>query len=195
MKEQISVQNFVEEFLNKKIANSKIAPNAVEEFIRQRLEIIDYIPFQTKRDIVEIIIAQNIREENGIKKIDDISQYLSFIVAMLCSHTNLQFGDNPAEDYDALNKLGLIEQIVALFQKDFTECETLLKMGVANELADNNVNVIVSKFLNGVLAKIDQLSTKLEGVTENLDMSNLLGESISEEEVAKILGFVNKSKK
>lgn len=193
MKERINVQNFVEEFLNKKIMNTKLNDHAIEDFIREKIDIVEYIPFEKKLDIIDKIISQIVKEVDGSKKVNSITQYMAFLTTMLSSHTTLEFGDMFA-DYDALNKCGLIEQIVALFQKDFSECETLLKMAVADELADNNLNVIVGKFLNNMLAKIDGFGEKIKGFTENLDLSKLLGTNIKEEDVAKILGFVDKLK-
>lgn len=188
------VQEFIEEFKNKKIQNTKLNEHAIEEFIKQRLDVIEYIPFAKKLDVINGITSEIIKEVDGVKKVNSIAQYMAFLTAMLSSHTTLEF-DDIYEDYDALNKCGLIEQIVVLFQKDFSECETLLKMTVADELADNNLNMIVGKFLNGISNKLDSIVDKAKGLTENLDISKLLGTNISEENVAKILGFVDKYNK
>lgn len=190
---KILVKDFTNEFIEKKISNSKIAPNAVEEFIKQRLDIIEYIPFTKKIDIINNIISEIVEEVDGVKKINSVAQYMAFMIAMLSSHTTLEF-DDMYDDYDALNKYGLIEQIVALFQKDFAECETLLKMLVSDELADNNLNVIIGKFLNGILSKLDGVGDMLKGFAENLDLSKLLGTNINEEEKAKLFGIIDKLK-
>ena len=194
MKERISVQNFVEEFINKKVINTKTTPDAVEKFIRAKLDIIEYIPFEKKTEIINNIVSEIIQEVDGVKKVNSIAQYMAFLITMLSTHTTLDIGDI-YEDYDALNKCGLIEQIVALFKKDFTECEMLLKMTVADELQDNNLSIIVAKFLNGVLGKFDGVIDMVKGFTENLDLSKLLGTNINEEEKAKILGFIDKLNK
>lgn len=194
MKEKISVKNFCEEFVNKKIVNTKINPNAIEEFILNKLEIVEYLPFSKKREIIEIVVDNVIREEDGVKKVDSIAQFLSFITSMLMAHTNLDIV-NAEEDYDALSKCGLLEPIVSLFERDYTQCEALLKAAIADELADNNLNVIVGKFLNGILAKLDGFVEMAKGFTENVDLSKLLGANIKEEDIAEILGFVDKYNK
>jgi hypothetical protein len=194
MQEKISVQNFVEEFTGKKVINTKLNDHAVEDFIHEKIDIIEYIPFTKKIDIINNIISEIVEEVDGVKKINSVAQYMAFMIAMLSSHTTLEFND-VYDDYDALNKYGLIEQIVTLFQKDFAECETLLKMLVADELADNNLNVIVGKFLNGILAKLDGFGEVVKGFAENLDLSKLLGTNINEEEKAKILGIIDKINK
>ena len=187
MKEKFSVQEFCNEFIEKKIANNKINPNAVEDFIRSKLEIKEYLPFSTKREIVELVVNSVVREEDGVKKVDSIAQFLSFITSMLISHTNLDIV-NAEEDYDALSKCGLLEPIVSLFERDYAQCEALLKAAIADELADNSLNVIVGKFLNGILGGISDM-------VKGLDLSKLLGANIKEEDIAKILGFVDKYNK
>lgn len=194
MKEKISVQSFVEEFLNKKIKNTKATPTAVEDFIRNKLDIVEYLPFQTKREIVEMLVATVVIEEDGIKRVDSVAQFLSFIVAMLASHTTLVFGDKPEEDYDALSKNGLLEHIIAMFQRDYNECDALFKAAIADELADNNLSVILNKFLNAVLGKLEGSSAMLKGFAEKSDISKILGEDINKEDLIKLIGFLDKLK-
>ena len=194
MKEKMTVQNFISEYIEKKIINNKVNPHATLDFIREKIDVVEYIPFTQKMNIVNNIISEIIKEVDGVKKVNSVAQYMAFITTMLSSHTSLQFED-VYEDYDALNQCGLIEQIVALFQKDYAECETILKMVVADELADNNLSVVVGKFLNGVLGKLDGVIDIAKGFTENLDLSKLLGTNINEEEKAKFLGIIDKLNK
>lgn len=191
----MKIKEFVNEFVTKKVANTKANPNAVAEFINKNVEFKTYLPFQTKRKVVDIIVSQSIREEDGVKKVDSIAQYLSFIIAMIGAHTNLELNiENPADDYDSLNSCGLLEPIISSFQRDYAECEVLLKMAIADELTDNNLNVIVGKFFMGVLDQLDDLGDVLKGTIKDIDIPKLLGE-INKEDIAKIMSFINKSKK
>lgn len=191
----MKIKDFVNEFITKKVANTKANPNAVAEFINKNVEFKTYLPFQTKRKVVDIIVSQSTREEDGVKKVDSIAQYLSFIIAMIGSHTNLELNiENPADDYDSLSSCGLLEPIISYFQKDYAECEALLKMAIADELSDNNLNVIAGKFLVAVLNQLDDLGDVLKETIKNIDIPKLLGE-INKEDIAKILSFINKSKK
>lgn len=190
----MKIKEFIQEFKDKKVQNTKLNEHAVENYLREKLNIVEYVPFAKKMDIIDNIVSEIIKEVDGVKKVNNIAQYMAFINAMLLSHTSLEFEDG-IEDYDELNQYGLIEQIIALFQKDYVECETLLKMAVANELEDNNLNVIIGKFLNGILAQIDGFSEKIKGLTQNLDLPKLLGANMKEEDIAKILGLVDKLNK
>ena len=185
------VNEFVKLYKDSKVQNTKINPHAIEEFIRSKLEIVEYLPFNTKREVIEMLIDKIVYEEDGIKRVDSVSQFLAFVVAMVASHTTLTFGNNPEDDYDALSQSGVLEYILVMFQKDYEECNALLKAAIADELADNNLNVIVNKFLNGVLGKLDDAID----ILKNLDLSKLLGTNINEEEKAKMLGFIDKLNK
>lgn len=191
MKEKISVQDFCKEYVEKRIENTKYQPDAIENFIRDKLDIKEYLPFSTKREIVEMLVEKIITEEDGIKRVNSVSQFLAFIVTMVASHTTLVFSDKPEEDYDALSQCGVLEHILAMFAKDYSECDALLKAAIADELADNNLNVIIGKFLNGVLDKLDGVGDMLK----NLDLSKLLGTNINEEEKAKFFGLIDRLNK
>ena len=193
MKEKISVKGFVEEFLNKKVTNNKINEHAVEDYIRSKLDIIEYLPFKTKREVVETVLEKVIIDENGVKRVDSISQFLYFVITMIASHTTLEFGENPIDDYDILSRCGLLENIIAMFQKDYAECDALLKAAIADELADNNLNVIIGKFLNGILEKLDGVVDAAKVFAENIDLSKF-GIDVNEENIAKIIGLLNKLK-
>ena len=55
-----TVKDFIEKFKNSKVANSKIAPNAISDYLYRELEIKTYIPFREKRAIVEKIVDNNL---------------------------------------------------------------------------------------------------------------------------------------
>jgi hypothetical protein len=141
-----------------------------------------------------MLVGKIVTEEDGVKQVNSIAQFLSFIVAMVASHTTLAFSDKPEEDYDALSQCGVLEHLISMFQKDYAECDALLKAAIADELADNNLNVIIGRFLNGVLEKMDVVGDVLKGFTDNLDLSKILGANMNEEDMAKVLGLLNKLK-
>lgn len=179
----MKVAEFVKNFQERKIVNTKVNPNAVSDYLNKELEIKAYIPFNRKRQIAEMIVEQNISVVDGIKKYDDIGSYVSLIVASIVAHTNLQFSDDPVDDYDILAASGLLPQIIAEFQGSHEEIGILLKMAIASELEDNNVNVLVGRFLDGILKKLG-----------DFDLKNLFGADIKEEDLAKLNGLLDKLK-
>lgn len=190
----MNVKDFIQEFVDKKISNTKIQPNAVEEFIKSRLKIRTFIPFVEKRQIVELVVSTNTTEEYNIKKIDSAGQFVGFVVSMLVAHTDLEIDQvNPIESYDDLSEAGLLEPIIACFQKDYSECEALLKMAVADMLTDNELNVVVAKFLDGILDKLDGVCNVFKGALDGFDLQSVLGD-FNKEDLNKLSSFLDKLK-
>jgi hypothetical protein len=189
----MKIAELLTEMKTKKIQNTQVNPDAVGTYLRKNLEIKTYIPFEDKKRIAEMIIAANLTEENGIKKIDSVGQFISFVTAMLVAHTSLQINtDNPIEDYNLICEAGLLEPIIAEFQKDYAESEVILKMMVADELADNNLSIVVARFLDGVLDVIGGFSDSLSDVVNKVDVDNLLGDKFDVDDLVKLKGFLDK---
>lgn len=195
MENKINVKELVQEFKDKKIQNNKAMPTGIEDFINSKLEIKPYIPFTDKRKIAEMVVGQNTIEEYNIKKIDSTSEFIGFIIAMLAAHTNLSFGPNAIEDYDALSESGILEYILATFKKDFNECKTVLQMVRNDILADNNLNIVVAKFLDGVSEKLDGLGDTIKGIVEKIDLDKLIGLGLNEREMNGLKKLLNKYSK
>lgn len=182
------ISEFVQNFKDKKITNTKIAPDAVQQFIVKELEIKKYIPFEEKREIAEIIVEKNTTVVDGIKKYDSISAYVGLVVSAIIAHTNLRFSEDVFADYDLLAESGLLSQIIAEFQESYNECGVILKMAVDMELEDNNPGALIGRFLDGVLNRLDGATVVINELIKNLNLKEML----NEENVVKIIGLLNK---
>jgi hypothetical protein len=189
----MKVLDFVSAYKAKKFMVTKSGVDERSEWFRKELEIKTYIPFKQKRQIAEMVVAQNIASVDGIKKYDDISSYVSLVVASIIAHTNLEFGQDVIADYDLLAESGLLMQIISEFQGSHEEIGILLKMAVAAELEDNNINVLVGHFLDNVLKKLDVVSEALKDKLDGFDIKDLLGD-IKQEDLAKLSGLLDKLK-
>lgn len=188
------IAEFVKDFKDKKIQNTKLNEHAVEEYITKTLEVKTYLPFTTKRTIAEMVARGSMDEIDGVKKHDAISSYVSFIVAMIQSHTNLQFND-PIEDYDLLAESGLLPLIIGTFNSDYNECDVLLKMAIAYELEGNNVTSLIGKFLNGILDRLDDFSGAFKASMGNKTMEEIIGANFKQEDLAKLNSLLDKFNK
>lgn len=183
----MDVKTFVDAFKSKKFMNTKTGMDEKSEYLRKELEIKTYIPFREKRQIVEAIVAQNIEVVDGIKKYNSMDAYIGLIVATIAAHTNLEFGNDPVVDYDLLAESGLLSQIITEFQESYDEFNALLKMALAAELEDNNINVLAGKFLNGILNRLDGVGEMLKSI----DIKEILGANFKEEDLAKLTSFLD----
>ena len=191
----MTIKQFIEKFHNDKVVNTKVAPNAVSDYLRKELEVKTYIPFREKRAIVEAVVSQNIEWVDGIKKIDDINMYISFIVAMISAHTNLDFSDDPVADYDFIAESGLLTQIIAEFQESYSECDILLKMAKTSELEANNINAIVARFTDDISHKLDGVGEILKDKFGNIDIKDILGGKFQQEDLSKLKRFLDQYNK
>lgn len=188
----MTIKEFVDAYKAKRFMGTKQGMDEKIDWLRSELGIKSYIPFRKKREIAEMIVAQNIKEIDGIKKYDSIDGYVSLIVASIASHTTLQFGDDPIADYDLLASSGLLPQIIAEFQGSHDEIDIILKMALAMELEDNNVNAIIGRCSNKILGMLDGVSSVLKEKLEDFDLSSLLGADFKQEDLAKLSSFLNK---
>lgn len=188
----MTILEFVTNYNNKRFMNTKQGVDEKFEWFRKELEIKPYISFREKRKIAEMIVAQNIKEVDGIKKYDSINGYIGLIVASIAAHTNLQFSDDPVTDYDLLAERGLLTQIIAEFQGSHDEIDIILKMALAMELEDNNTNALIGHFLNKIIGMLDGVNEVFKEKLEGFDLSSLLGADFTEENMAKLSSFLNK---
>lgn len=184
----MTIQEFVKAYKAQKFMSTPQGLSEKSEWIRGQLEIKKYIPFMEKRNIAETIVAQNIEVVDGIKKYDSISSYVGLVVASIMAHTDLEFSDDPITDYDLLAESGLLSQIVAEFQESHNEIGILLKMSLESEMEDNQPGVLIGRFLDTVLQKLDGASSVLKEVIGNLDLEKIF----NNENVANIVGLLNK---
>ena len=190
----MKIREFIEAYKAKRFMITKNGTDERSEYLRKELEIKTYIPFREKRKIAETIVAQNIKEIDGIKKYDDINSYVSLVVASIVAHTNLRFGEDVIADYDLLAESGLLLQIIAEFQGSHEEIGILLKMAIAMELEDNNVNVLVGHFLNKISGMLDGVLETLRDKFGDFDLKDALGVDFKEEDLVQLKGFLDKFK-
>jgi hypothetical protein len=186
--------DFVEKFKKARIANTKTDNTIVSNFIKKELEVREYVPFKEKRAIVELLAMKNIQWVDGVKKHDSISGYISFIAAMLTAHTNLEMND-PIADYDMLSENKLLAPIIDTFIESYNEFDALLKTAIAQELEDNNINMVCGRFLNSILERLDVVGEVLKSSIGQVDINAILGEQFKQEDITKLLGFLDKFNK
>ena len=191
----MKVTEFVKEFQEKKIMDTKINNHAVSDYIKENLIIKTYLPFRIKRQIVETVVSQNIGWKDGIKKTDPFNEYVGFVVAMLGAHTSLEFSEDPVVDYDLLAESKLLPVIIAEFQESYDECNILLKMARDTELSDSNIESVVGRFLDSILNKLDFFSDTLKNIFDNIDIRDIIGNEFKEEDLTKLKGFLDKYNK
>ena len=178
----MKILDFVKDFREKKIMNTTIKPNAVEEYIRETLDIVDYLPFTEKRNLCVVVLngCNSVDENNGMIRVDSVSRYILFVTTILTAYTNLEFTYNEEgdtlDDYDMLCASGLLNPILSIIEAEYTACNNMLNMMMSDLIENNNTieNVIGNlgnKLLNNIDVLINALANKVDAM--NFDMSQL----------------------
>ncbi len=190
----MKINEFISNYNTQRFMNTKNGVDERSEYFKKELGIKAYIPFREKRKIAEMIVAQNVKEVDGIKKYDNIDSYISLVVASIAAHTNLQFSDDPVVDYDLLAESGLLPQIIAEFQGSHDEIDILLKMALESELDDNNIEALVGRFLDKILKRIDDFGAVLKNTLGDFNLKDIFGADFKEEDLAELTGLLDKLK-
>ena len=173
----MKVIEFVNEFKEKKIMNTQITPNAVNEYITKTLEVKDYVPFVEKQSVAQIVLESCAHMQDGVITIDSVQEYMIFTITILSTYTSLEFeGDeNDLNAYDVLcsyqvDDSTLLDEIVKTFEKEYVRCNDILNMMTADLMAENNIEKQVGRFLSGISEKIGDLGDSLIDKLGNFNM-------------------------
>ena len=179
----MKIAEFIEGFKAKKIQNTQIAPNAVNEYIKKTLEVKDYLPFVEKRQLcARVLEACNTKDDSGLVKVDSVSRYIIFTISILSTYTNLEFSSDEDDEFDSLDEYDMLCQndllnpIFDVIGPEYATCNNLLNMMMADIIANNNtieniVGTTTKKTLEIIDYFVKRLADKVESL--NLDLSQI----------------------
>ena len=172
---------------NKAKLYNKADKNALQNFIKQTLNIKSYRSIKEKKQLVEDIVSETIIYENGLLKFNGIDQYIVYAMKCIEAYTDLELSDDIENDYDELSKVGLLEPITSTFAEEYKTVLTLLQMQCDYILMDNSISSKVGVFLTSVSSIIDKLANSLSNSVDNFDISKL---NIDKKDIEKITEFL-----
>ena len=112
--EKITIKNFIDEY------NKRDTESLKEQYIKDNLEIIPYVPF-VKKDalITNLLKITMIDKETGNIKVNSSAEYLLMTRIFIENYTNLTVETKGFfEEYDELKKSGLFD--ILLIGNDVT---------------------------------------------------------------------------
>lgn len=144
--------------------------------LKNVLEVEEYISTPLKRKMCDLVLDSCIEDVNGVLHIDSFDRYILFTIAVISMHTNLEFsidadGVTSIDEYDELNKIGLIDKIISTFKTDYEACKVMLDM-LTNDRMKNQETLEkkIIQFLNGIAQDINSLNN----LENKEDILNLL---------------------
>lgn len=188
----MKVKEFID-FMNSD-KNKMMKPAQLVEVAAKALETKKYVGIKEKKELVAEIISDSLIYEDGIVKFDEIGKYVCFTMKTIKKYTNIDLSVDIEEDYDMLCEAGLLNIVIKTFNGEYENVKLLLQMQSDYVLSDNNVESILSKFLNKTANKIsdfsDKIVKKLEGFDVDKIMPNLEGLS-NLGDLSKLTSFIN----
>lgn len=186
-----TIKEFVDGFKGKKIINTHIAPNAIAEYIKAELEVKDYIPFAEKRELcANVLNACNTKDDNGLVKVDSVSRYILFTIAIISKYTKLEFSSgkddeefDSLDEYDMLCQANLLDPILEVIGAEYVTCNNILNMMMSDIVANNNTieNVVghtlgkISKSVDGLIGALAEKVEDMEFDLNQIDIEKIEG--------------------
>lgn len=137
--------------------------------LSKTIETKSYLPFVEKKTLVERIINNCTTIQDGFVQINEINQYIQFTIETIKAYTNIEFGENPIEDYDLLCSSGLLGDIINTFDGEYKMVLNLVEMQKKHVLEQNKIEFQVAKVANALTNSIDQLGSALSNKVNDLD--------------------------
>ena len=181
----MNIMEFIEVFKNDKVINTQIKPNAVSEYLKEKLEVKDYVPFAEKRELCERVLnASNTINDNGLVEVDSVTRYIIFTISVISKYTNLEFSSgedaefDSLDEYDMLCQNGLLNLILGVIGEEYASCNNMLNMMMEDVIANNNTieNVLGTtsdRLLESVDRFVDVLSDKVNELELDLSQINI----------------------
>ena len=174
----MKVLEFINEFKEKKIMNTAINQTAVSEYIKKRLVVKDYLPFSEKRELcARVLEVCNKRDNSGLIKVDSVSRYIVFTLSILSAYTQFEFSSGEDAEFDSLDEYDmlcenhLLNPILEVIGEEYTACNNMLNMMMADIEANNNtVEAVLGHTLGRVTDSIDNFIDVLAEKVEEMDL-------------------------
>ena len=189
----MKISEFVKNFIDKKVMNTAINQNAVSDYLKKELEVKDYVPFAEKRDLcARVLEVCNTKDDSGLVKVDSVSRYILFTIAIISKYTNLEFSSGEEEidsldEYDMLCQNNLLNPILDIIGGEYVTCNNMLNMMMDDIVSNNNtVENVVGTVLGKFSDSLDELVSALANKVESMDLD------LSQIDIDKYSGLIEK---
>ena len=165
----MKVQELIEILQDKNMMVLK--PEQRQAKLAKNLNVKKYLSIEEKTDLVERIIDKCLFYEDGIYKIDGVIKYVTFTMMTIEAYTDLELSDDINVDYDEICKNGFLTDVISTFDAEYKEVLSFLQMKCEYTLASNCIEAKLSQFFDGILEKLDKLSTYADSLRDNINIS------------------------
>lgn len=158
----MNIKEFCEAYKAKIFAKTKSGVDEKVEYLKDKLELKEYIPFADKRELCKNVIDACCTKEGGLIKVDSVSRYVVFTISVISKYTALEFSSgeeySSLDEYDMLCEADLLNPILALIGEEYATCNNMLNMMMDDVITNNNtVEAVIAHELATLFNSLDGL--------------------------------------
>ena len=168
------------------------------EYIKKNIKSEEYIPWNTKVALAKNIVRatsyrlekteEDVYKPTNIIEVDSNNRFVLFVTKIIDTWTNIALSENIAEDFDDLNRLGVID-IIMNPENGIIPAKELNEFNVIVENSYNDIMVNEYEghaFISNQITRItDVANVILQPLAEKL-------ENMSDKDFAKLVGKLDK---
>ena len=157
------------------------------------INVKEYLPINEKREVIDLVIAHCSEYEDGNVLLNGVELYIMFNIKFIEAYTDIEFTSNYYDDYDALTSSGLLDIIITNeVLPEYNRMTEMLILQKEYVMAQNSLEAQVGRFLGDLSYQfgkfVDNIGDKISGL-------NLEDMNVNQDDVNKVLQFVDKIKK
>ena len=156
------------------------------------INVKEYLPVNEKREVIDLVIARCSEYEDGNVLLNGVELYIMFNIKFVEAYTDIEFTSSYYDDYDALTANGLLDMIINAALPEYNRMTEMLILQKEYVLAQNSLEAQVGRFLGDLSYQfgkfVDNIGDKISGM-------NLEDMNVNQDDVNKIVQFVDKIKK
>lgn len=156
------------------------------------INVKEYLPINEKREVIDLTIAHCSEYEEGNILLNGVELYIMFHIKFIEAYTDIEFTSTYYDDYDALTANGLLDMIINAALPEYNRMTEMLILQKEYVLAQNSLEAQVGRFLGDLSYQFGKF---VDGIGEKVSGLNLEDMNVNQDDVNKILQFVDKIKK
>lgn len=156
------------------------------------INVKEYLPVNEKREVIDLTIAYCSEYDEGNVLLNGVELYIIFHIKFIEAYTDIEFTSSYYYDYDALTANGLLDMIINAALPEYNRMTEMLILQKEYVLAQNSLEAQVGRFLGDLSYQFGKF---VDNIGERISGLNLEDVNINQDDVNKVLQFVDKIKK
>ena len=156
------------------------------------INVKEYLPINEKREVIDLVIAHCSEYEDGNVLLNGAELYIMFHIKFIEAYTDIEFTSNYYDDYDALTASGLLDMIINAALPEYNRMTEMLILQKEYVMAQNSLEAQVGRFLGDLSYQFGKF---VDNIGEKISGMNLEDVNVNQDDVNKIVQFVDKIKK